>query len=172
MGRPCDGGGKRQHNHNKFILLSGRMLGLRRNLVACITISLAFAVFLTLCIAVINAERNSSAKNDNATTVETAVECDLFSGRWIYDNSSHPLYVEEECMFMSDQLACGKFGRKEFKYQNWRWKPHHCDLPRYLTSHHYVCKFRFNQFSSCLSDQIQRNCTFRESTGKTTGVRR
>ncbi|PNY02114.1 hypothetical protein L195_g025419 [Trifolium pratense] len=32
---------------------------------------------------------------------------------------------------MSDQLACEKFGRKDLDYQNWRWKPHQCDLPRF-----------------------------------------
>ncbi|XP_031284896.1 protein trichome birefringence-like 34 isoform X2 [Pistacia vera] len=32
---------------------------------------------------------------------------------------------------MSDQLACGKFGRKDLSYQFWRWQPHQCDLPRF-----------------------------------------
>ncbi|KAL8526589.1 hypothetical protein ACS0TY_015690 [Phlomoides rotata] len=62
---------------------------------------------------------------------ETDSECDLFSGKWVYDNGSYPLYKEEECTFMSDQLACGKFGRKDLDYQHWRWQPHHCDLPRF-----------------------------------------
>ncbi|XP_014632937.1 protein trichome birefringence-like 34 [Glycine max] len=31
---------------------------------------------------------------------------------------------------MSDKFACEKFGRKDLSYQNWRWKPHKCDLPR------------------------------------------
>ena len=30
---------------------------------------------------------------------------------------------------MSDEFACEKFGRKDLSYQNWRWKPHKCDLP-------------------------------------------
>ncbi|CAM8961895.1 unnamed protein product [Rhodiola kirilowii] len=33
--------------------------------------------------------------------------------------------------FMSDQLACEKYGRKDLSYQNWRWQPHHCDMPRF-----------------------------------------
>ncbi|XP_026440184.1 protein trichome birefringence-like 34 isoform X2 [Papaver somniferum] len=32
---------------------------------------------------------------------------------------------------MSDQLACEKFGRKDLSYQNWRWQPDQCDLPRF-----------------------------------------
>lgn len=58
-------------------------------------------------------------------------KCDLFSGRWVYDNVTYPLYKEKECKFMSDQLACEKYGRPELSYQHWRWQPHHCDLPRY-----------------------------------------
>ena len=61
-------------------------------------------------------------------------KCDLFDGKWVFDNQSYPLYKEKECTFMSDQLACEKFGRKDLSYQNWRWKPHHCELPRFLSS--------------------------------------
>ncbi|KAK4253354.1 hypothetical protein QN277_010675 [Acacia crassicarpa] len=58
-------------------------------------------------------------------------KCDLFSGKWVFDNESYPLYKEKQCTFMSDQLACSKFGRKDLSYQNWRWQPHQCDLPRF-----------------------------------------
>lgn len=57
-------------------------------------------------------------------------KCNLFHGKWVFDNESYPLYKEQQCSFMSDQLACEKFGRKDLDYQNWRWKPHQCDLPR------------------------------------------
>lgn len=59
-------------------------------------------------------------------------ECNLFEGKWVFDNESNPIYREEECKFMSDQLACGKFGRKDSSYQYWRWQPHKCDLPRLI----------------------------------------
>lgn len=59
-------------------------------------------------------------------------QCDLFSGKWVLDNESHPLYKEKDCSFMSDQLACQKFGREDLRYQSWRWQPHRCDLPRYF----------------------------------------
>jgi glycopeptide antibiotics resistance protein len=61
---------------------------------------------------------------------ESLLKCNLFDGKWVYDNESYPLYKEQQCKFMSDQLACEKFGRKDLNYQNWRWKPHQCDLPR------------------------------------------
>ncbi|KAK9073034.1 hypothetical protein SSX86_007356 [Deinandra increscens subsp. villosa] len=58
-------------------------------------------------------------------------ECNLFSGKWVFDNKSYPLYKDRECEFMSDQLACNKFGRQDLSYQQWRWQPHYCDLPRF-----------------------------------------
>jgi len=61
---------------------------------------------------------------------ESMSKCDLFDGMWVFDNESYPLYKEQQCKFMSDQLACEKFGRVDLSYQNWRWKPHQCDLPR------------------------------------------
>lgn len=57
--------------------------------------------------------------------------CDIFLGRWVYDNISYPLYDEGRCPYMSDQLACGKHGRLDKEYQNWRWQPHGCNLKRY-----------------------------------------
>ncbi|KAI3954924.1 hypothetical protein MKW92_039287 [Papaver armeniacum] len=64
-------------------------------------------------------------------SVSLTSSCDLFSGKWVYDNSTYPLYSEKQCSFMSDQLACEKFGRKDLNYQNWRWQPDQCDLPRF-----------------------------------------
>jgi len=57
-------------------------------------------------------------------------ECDLFSGKWVFDNISYPLYNESECPYMSDQLACIKHGRSDLGYQYWRWQPNHCNLKR------------------------------------------
>ncbi|KAF7849339.1 hypothetical protein BT93_L0961 [Corymbia citriodora subsp. variegata] len=58
-------------------------------------------------------------------------QCDLFSGRWVYDNVSYPLYKEKQCRYMSREIACEAYGRKDLKYQQWRWQPHGCDLPRF-----------------------------------------
>ncbi|KAL7582833.1 hypothetical protein Lser_V15G42827 [Lactuca serriola] len=58
--------------------------------------------------------------------------CDLFSGRWVHDNNSHyPLYKEDECPYLLGDLACLTYGRKDSKYQQWRWQPHGCDFPRF-----------------------------------------
>ncbi|KAI7750703.1 hypothetical protein M8C21_013005 [Ambrosia artemisiifolia] len=66
-----------------------------------------------------------------SSSVHESDQCNLFSGKWVFDNTSYPLYKEKECKFMSDQLACNKFGRQDLSYQYWRWQPHHCDLPRF-----------------------------------------
>ncbi|KAH6769304.1 TRICHOME BIREFRINGENCE-LIKE 35 [Perilla frutescens var. hirtella] len=57
--------------------------------------------------------------------------CDFFSGKWILDNVTHPLYNESECPYMSDQLACHKHGRPDLGYQFWRWQPRNCNLKRW-----------------------------------------
>jgi len=59
--------------------------------------------------------------------------CDMSSGRWVYDGAGYPVYRESACRFMSDQAACEKFGRTDRRYQLWRWQPHGCDLPRYVS---------------------------------------
>lgn len=56
--------------------------------------------------------------------------CDVFSGKWVFDNTSYPLYNESQCPYMSDQLACHKHGRSDLRYQHWRWQPHDCNLKR------------------------------------------
>ncbi|KAF8397199.1 hypothetical protein HHK36_016106 [Tetracentron sinense] len=37
--------------------------------------------------------------------------CDVFSGKWVFDNTWYPLYNVSDCPYMSDQLACRKHGR-------------------------------------------------------------
>ena len=59
--------------------------------------------------------------------------CDVFSGKWVFDNVSHPLYNESDCPYMSDQLACHKHGRSDLGYQYWRWQPHNCNLKRWFS---------------------------------------
>ncbi|KAL8039060.1 hypothetical protein ABFS82_10G010900 [Erythranthe guttata] len=62
---------------------------------------------------------------------DSVFRCNLFSGKWVFDGVSNTLYEEKKCSFMTNEFACEKYGRKEFKYQKWRWQPHQCDLPRF-----------------------------------------
>ncbi|CAI0424124.1 unnamed protein product [Linum tenue] len=62
---------------------------------------------------------------------ESLERCDVFSGKWVFDDESYPLYNESDCPYMSDQLACHKHGRSDLGYQHWRWQPHNCNLKRW-----------------------------------------
>ncbi|CAI9111934.1 OLC1v1012284C1 [Oldenlandia corymbosa var. corymbosa] len=56
--------------------------------------------------------------------------CDLYQGQWVYD-STGPLYASDSCPVLSQMQNCQSNGRPDKEYQNWRWKPAQCDLPRF-----------------------------------------
>lgn len=96
-----------------------------------VTVLFIAAVYLTQNSGVLQlAEDRMTSKSSDHLDDESSRQCNLFSGKWVFDNKSYPLYKEKECTYMSDQLACGKFGRKDLNYRFWRWQPHQCDLPR------------------------------------------
>lgn len=71
-------------------------------------------------------------KEDDDEEMKDELEgCDVFSGKWVRDNSSRrPLYQEQDCPFLPPQVTCQEHGRPDRDYQFWRWQPHACSLPR------------------------------------------
>uniref|UniRef100_M1BUD6 Uncharacterized protein n=2 Tax=Solanum tuberosum TaxID=4113 RepID=M1BUD6_SOLTU len=56
--------------------------------------------------------------------------CDVFSGSWVWDNNSRPLYTED-CPYIQPQLTCQQHGRPDHDYLYWRWQPHSCSIPSF-----------------------------------------
>lgn len=81
-------------------------------------------------------EWSSRRKYTIRVPVEVSVDdeieegCNVFEGRWVWDNESYPLYTEESCPFLVKQTTCLRNGRPDSFYQKWRWQPNACDLPR------------------------------------------
>ncbi|KAK8914163.1 hypothetical protein KSP39_PZI024392 [Platanthera zijinensis] len=70
---------------------------------------------------------------DFATALKNG--CNLFHGRWVLDDPrSRPMYTEESCPYLTRQVTCTRNGRPDSLYQQWRWKPHACDLPNFEAS--------------------------------------
>nr|XP_043637241.1 protein trichome birefringence-like 34 [Erigeron canadensis] len=124
-----------RNQHNLVPITWGSSINL--SIVVQFFIALLFAVFFIGAIYMAEEYATffnmfSASSEDNVfSDVSQSDQCNLFNGKWVFDNTSYPLYKEKECKFMSDQLACNKFGRKDLSYQNWRWQPNHCDLPRF-----------------------------------------
>ncbi|OWM87390.1 protein trichome birefringence-like 33 [Punica granatum] len=57
--------------------------------------------------------------------------CDIFSGKWVWDDSSRPLYDESDCPYLQPQVTCQEHGRPDRDYQFWRWQPEGCSLPSF-----------------------------------------
>ncbi|KAG6535739.1 hypothetical protein ZIOFF_000762 [Zingiber officinale] len=57
--------------------------------------------------------------------------CDLFDGKWVYDDENYPIYKEAGCQFLTEQVTCMRNGRRNDRFQKWRWQPKDCALPRF-----------------------------------------
>jgi hypothetical protein len=58
------------------------------------------------------------------------VGCDLYHGNWVHDPLG-PLYTNNTCPVITQMQNCQGNGRPDKDYENWRWKPFQCDIPRF-----------------------------------------
>ncbi|XP_047306705.1 protein trichome birefringence-like 34 [Impatiens glandulifera] len=95
------------------------------------------------------------SKSERISDLWPESSCDLFSGKWVFDNQSYPLYKDRECSFMFDDLACEKYGRPDLRWQQWRWQPNDCVLPRF-NGKLFLSKLR-NKRLMFVGDSLNRN---------------
>ncbi|GAB4849407.1 Protein trichome birefringence-like 31 [Ancistrocladus abbreviatus] len=69
--------------------------------------------------------------SSNGYEDEDIEDCNVFEGKWVWDNETHPLYTEESCPYLVKQVSCQRNGRPDSLYQFWRWQPNECNLPRF-----------------------------------------
>ncbi|XP_078441232.1 trichome birefringence-like protein (DUF828) isoform X2 [Wolffia australiana] len=62
--------------------------------------------------------------------ISSKCDCDLYHGRWVHDPDG-PLYTNKTCPIITQMQNCQGNGRPDRDYENWRWKPDQCDLPRF-----------------------------------------
>lgn len=65
----------------------------------------------------------------NGTKEEEVDKCNVFEGRWVRDDS-YPLYREGSCPHVDEPFNCFLNGRPDRHYQNLRWQPNGCNIPR------------------------------------------
>ncbi|KAL1815243.1 hypothetical protein ACET3Z_017817 [Daucus carota] len=75
-----------------------------------------------------------SVKKESERLVEKLMNCDLFHGEWIRDDT-YPLYKPGSCSLVDEQFNCFLNGRPDKGFQQLKWKPRDCTLPRLDGSH-------------------------------------
>ncbi|CAF2131327.1 unnamed protein product [Brassica napus] len=76
-----------------------------------------------------DASETTSAEETGTVSIYLAC-CDLYQGSWFYDPGG-PLYTNNSCPVLTQMQNCQGNGRPDKRYENWRWKPSQCDLPRF-----------------------------------------
>lgn len=73
---------------------------------------------------------SSPASDDISKSGLVDSGCNLYHGKWVHD-SIGPLYRNDSCPVLSQMQNCQGNGRPDRDYENWRWQPNKCDLPRF-----------------------------------------
>lgn len=83
---------------------------------------------------------NDEKKQGIEYLVKNLVSCDLFDGEWVKDES-YPLYKPGSCSLIDEQFNCFNNGRPDLGFQNYKWKPKGCTIPRYAYFHLQIFNF-------------------------------
>ncbi|XWS48356.1 hypothetical protein CRYUN_Cryun13aG0069000 [Craigia yunnanensis] len=75
-------------------------------------------------------DTSSSASSSASESNSVDSGCDLYHGKWFYDTQG-PLYTNNSCPVLTQMQNCQGNGRPDKEYENWRWKPSQCNLPRF-----------------------------------------
>lgn len=82
----------------------------------------------------VNSLPNASEGKQNDESdklVKNLMNCDLFHGEWVRDDS-YPLYKPGSCSLIDEQFNCYLNGRPDKGFQQMKWKPRDCTLPRFV----------------------------------------
>ncbi|KAL7107971.1 hypothetical protein ACP275_06G087400 [Erythranthe tilingii] len=56
--------------------------------------------------------------------------CDFTKGKWVSDQT-YPLYSAATCPYLSSAVSCRRNGRPDSDYENFKWVPDSCSIPRF-----------------------------------------
>ncbi|KAK1386551.1 Protein trichome birefringence [Heracleum sosnowskyi] len=76
-----------------------------------------------------DASSGVSLNEETEKLVKKLINCDLFHGEWVRDDS-YPLYKPGSCSLIDEQFNCYLNGRPDKGFQQMKWKPRDCTLPR------------------------------------------
>ncbi|KAL6986982.1 hypothetical protein U1Q18_012742 [Sarracenia purpurea var. burkii] len=96
----------------------------------------------------------SSAEQRSGNLGESLMNCDLYDGEWVKDES-YPLYKPGSCSLIDEQFNCFVNGRPDSAYHKLKWKPKSCSLPR-LNGRHMLELLRGKRLVF-VGDSLNRN---------------
>jgi hypothetical protein len=79
--------------------------------------------------------------------------CDMYEGSWVFDDS-YPLYKPGSCPHIDEPFNCFLNGRKDNKYEKFRWQPKNCNMPRYFLM--ISCRSFFSHFQSHFGNILKK----------------
>ncbi|XP_021835409.1 protein trichome birefringence-like 4 [Spinacia oleracea] len=77
-----------------------------------------------------NTTNSFANNNSNVDPPSNKKHCDIFDGRWVYDDS-YPVYDPSSCPYVEPGFSCFNNGRHDLGYLKYRWQPYGCDIPRF-----------------------------------------